>query len=344
MIKNFNDITEKELEYIKHNPVEIYEKLDIPYFKVEVDCDGISIYTAKNKIVTDIDCIVNVMYNDIRTFVDAYIGINYDEIFNTFGYTRLGFFYLPVHKSNQIEYNHLKEGSFILNDFFVSDKKLKDIDKLKDIMSDCFIEKPYIMTLDGVSINPNEEPSTIIKKLLVGHKTWSGEDISDIEGIILSYRNGRKKYKIIVNRVEPNIDMTTLKIYRDFIVEDFAKIINNSNIISNSTDNIDYINLICDLFMYYINETDILNRTYIEPGDLLPPKNGYIGDIEYSSLPSTIRLVCKGNEVFKNILRIIFVTFNGTCDDKFNDFLDNTRNNIINVFKQISEKTRKDKK
>jgi hypothetical protein len=43
--------------------------------------------------------------------------------------------------------------------------------------------------------------------------------------------------------------------------------------------------------------------------DLLPPHVGYIGDIDYDSLPVAIKYVCKTNEIYKNIFRILLVAF-----------------------------------
>ena len=63
-----------------------------------------------------------------------------------------------------------------------------------------------------------------IARKMTGGKTWSGNDIDDIEGIILSC--GKMNYKITVTDTTPDIEKTTKKLYRDTILENFCNVVN----------------------------------------------------------------------------------------------------------------------
>lgn len=339
-MRNFKDITQKELDYLKAHTVDVYEMLDLPYFKVEIDRDRVDIFTSKGKNITEIDAIINSVYKDIREFVINNIALNCDDIVDAFGPTKLGFFYKPVEKPNCIRYNNIPNGSFILNYFFTSDKSSKNVDKLIDIVGDCFYEYPFITELGCLhDVDVNADPKSLVEDI-AGVYTWSKEPVQFIEGIILSSGDGKKKYKIVVNSTETNIDKSTLKIYRDFVVEDFARVMIDGDYITDINYGTDYIKIMCDLFLKYINDSELLLRTHIDPEDLLPPKEGYIGDIDYDKLNSTVSIICNGNEVFKNMFRIILVTFQpGVSERKFDSFGEGAKKNITQIFREINNKS-----
>lgn len=341
-MRSFKDITKKDLDYFNSHPVIVYEMLDLPYFKVDVDRDHVNITTSKGKNITEVDAIVNSVYNDIREFVINYIALNCDDIVDVFGPTKLGFFYKPVDKTNIIKYNNIPNGSFILNNFYTADKSAKSVNKLIDIIGDCFYEFPIITELEYLpDVDINDEPKCLVENI-AGVYTWSKEPVQYIEGVILSSLDGKKKYKIVVNSTETNIDKSTLKVYRDFVVEDFARVMMDGDYVTDINYNTDYVDVMCELFLNYINDSELLLRTHIEPEDLLPPRDGYIGDINYDKLSSTVSIICNGNELFKNMFRIILVAFQpGNSERKFDSFCDGANKNIVQVFREINIKTKK---
>ena len=101
----------------------------------------------------------------------------------------------------------------------------------------------------------------------------------------------------------------------------------------------DYIKKVCSLFLEFINTTNIFGKIFVEPEDLLPPNAGYIGDIDYNSLPATVSIICKGNDTYKNILRILLVTFNRSVfENKFKNFSYETREKMTNILVRINSK------
>jgi hypothetical protein len=69
MIKEFKNITDKDLAYMQTHKVTVTEKLDMIYFKVIITESGVYPLTSKNKQIGKVDCIVNSVYKDIVDFV-----------------------------------------------------------------------------------------------------------------------------------------------------------------------------------------------------------------------------------------------------------------------------------
>ena len=333
MIKEFKDITDKDLAYMQTHKVTVTEKLDLIYFKVIITESDVYALTTKNKKITDVDCVVNTVYKDIVNFADTVIKSKYDEIYKEFGNCECGFFFRPVPKTRTILYEKCDE-TFILGNFYTSVKDANDIDKFSKIINVRVLtpicEKENICTFDNIN-----DSLDIAYKMTDG-LTWSGNDIENIEGIILSC--GKMKYKVTVNDTTPDIEKTIKKLYRDTILENFCHVIvNNDKSEDIMKSNKSYINKVCDLFLEYINNTNIFTKMYIEGDDLLPPNTGYIGDVDYNSLPPTVKIVCKGNDVYKNILRILLVTFNrNVSDNKFMNFNQETREKLTYILSMIN--------
>ena len=333
MIKEFKNITDKDLAYMQTHKVTVTEKLDMIYFKVIITESGVYPLTSKNKQIGKVDCIVNSIYKDIVDFVENNIKSKYDKLYNTFGNCECGFFFKPVPKTCTIEYANCID-KFILGNLYTSVKSMNDMDKFADIINvnslKPICEKECICKFDDIN-----DSIDIVNKMTDG-KTWSGNNIDHIEGIILSC--GKMNYKVTVVDTTPDIEKTTKKLYRDTILENFCHVITdneNSEDIMNSEK--DYVNKVCDLFLEYINKTNIFTKMYIEEEDLLPPNSGYIGDIDYDSLPPTVKIVCKGNNTYKNILRILLITFNRSVfDNKFKNFNTDTRGKLTYILSKIN--------
>lgn len=337
MIKEFKNITERDLAYMRTHKVTVVEKLDMIYFKVSITDTQVCALTSKNKQIGKVDCIVNSIYKDIVDFVSSNIESHHYELYKEFGNCNCGFFYKPVEKTCTIAYRNCSD-KFILGNLYTQDKKLNDIDKFASIINVSVLKpicvKDHICDFDD--INNGIE---IVRKM-TGGKTWSGNDIDDIEGIILSC--GKMNYKITVTDTTPDIEKTTKKLYRDTILENFCHVVNNNvDIDSIVSGDKEYVDIIYDLFMEYINNTNIFKKMYIEDEDLLPPNSGYIGDIDYDSLPPTVKVICKVNNTYKNILRILLITFNRSVfDNKFKNFNRETREKLTNILFKINRETK----
>lgn len=338
MIKEFKNITEKDLNYMKTHQVTVTEKLDLIYFKVFVTEDKIDVFTARNKPITEIDQIVNSVYKDIVEFCK---GLDHQKIFDTFGVCEIGFFYKPVEKTLTIRYPKLSF-NFIVSNLFTKKKDMKRIEVIKDVIKDVDVLMP-ICYKENISDIPDDLNNDIDNAIyFTDGRTWSGNSIYETEGLILTC--GRLNYQIIINHVEPKIEKTTKKIYRDTILENFCSFVMNNEDCLHILDQNDtpynytpYIEKICSLFLIYIDGTNIFTKLKFEPEDLLPPNAGYIGDIDYDKLPTTVSLICRGNEIYKNILRILLVTFNRSVfDNKFKNFSNDTRAKLTQILAKIN--------
>ena len=131
-------------------------------------------------------------------------------------------------------------------------------------------------------------------------------------------------------------------LYYPAVLENFCHVVNNNvDIDSIVSGDKEYVDIIYDLFMEYINNTNIFKKMYIEDEDLLPPNSGYIGDIDYDSLPPTVKVICKVNNTYKNILRILLITFNRSVfDNKFKNFNRETREKLTNILFKINRETK----
>ena len=336
MIRQFKDITEKDLQYMKTHKVTVTEKLDLIYFKVIVTEDDIIVVNAKNKPITKVDQIVNSVYKDIAGYVDSMIAWKKSSILSEIGDCEIGYFYSPVEKTCTLSYPEIKT-NFIISNLYTKDKSKNNIDKLVDIIPGSVVLKPICIKESIGDIDPNEQSIKIAEYLTEG-KTWSGNSISDIEGLII--KSGSKSYQVIINDTNPHLEKDAKKLCRDTMLENFCNVVlTDQNCINILNSDDDYTKKVCSLFLEFINTTNIFGKIFVEPEDLLPPNAGYIGDIDYESLPTTVRLVCKGNDVYKNMLRILLVTFNRSVfENKFKSFDDNTRSKLTQILVKLNNK------
>ena len=336
MIREFNSITEKDLKYMNTHRVTVTEKLNLVYFKVIVTDVMVCVVNTKNNPITEVDCVVNSVYKGICDFVDSNIRPKHSELLSTVGCCEICFFYKPVEKPYVIAYPKIDK-QFIIGNLYTTVKKKNDIYAVADIIGDVDILEPICQKERMCVIDDINDSLSIAEKITDG-VTWSGNDIKDIEGLILS--SGKLCYKITINDTELFIDKYSKKIYRDTLLENFCSVMYGDR----KTDEIldgdgDYFKKVCDLFLEYINKTSILSKMVIEDVDLLPPNYGYIGEIDFDKLPSTVRIICKNNGVYKNILRILLITFNkGVIENKFKDFQDSVRKKLNDMMKRLNSK------
>lgn len=339
-IKDIRKMTDKDVEtYSEKRTLDVYEKLDMVYFKMEIDEYGFLLRKAKGGEVSDVDIIVNSIYLDIYDFALAF---DSQGAYEEYGEMSIGFFYLPVHKTKRISYPNLEEKTFILSDVSVPDADIKMLVGFNFKFIDGFNGKkgPYLGTINlGEWFDREADSLDIVKKVfenigIDGKSTVSGNDVSEIEGIVLKDSNGSKRYKVVVNSAETDIEKFSKLIYRDTLLESFIHCIPEETMDGVLTSEKDYVEKVCDLFLEFVDNTDMFHTMVFEEEDLLPPTDGYIGDIYYDVLPSIVAMVCRTNPIYKNVLRILLITFNNPSKGKFDRFSGKDRD----ILERISEK------
>lgn len=332
MIRNIIDLSDKEKQILKTSPVTVTEMLDGLRFKVSFSDSGYIIKTAKGKVIDEIDYLVNTFYRDVVDYMKNVITPSLlNKIISVLGKCDATFMYIPEKTYNVISYNNYTKKRFVLCSLYTEDKDNNDILWLYTMLKQYVEPMPIIREYEsGVPLKYFDDFSVYD---LIG-ETFSGNDVDDIEGIILSVRN-KIICKIIVNPTTVNIDATTKKIYRDAIIEDFARIALTPDIDNIITDDDSYVDCICKLFYDYINRTDISKKFYIEAEDLLPPSMGCVGDMDLNLLPPTAKLICS-NPLYMNILRLLLVTFKTQSTQKFDKFSETVRETLIKIFNKIN--------
>jgi len=334
MIKEFKEITEDNLQYMMSHPVIVNEKLDLIQFKVKINEEGTELLNSKNKPITDIDCLVNSVYKDIKEYYTNFVVANSTELTEKFGASEIGFFCKSWSQTKIIRYPNIKE-KFIIGHFYTKEKQKNDIVELSRILSTVHLTPIAIReSIEGIEEVDRHDPVALVE-FFTGGKTWSGNGIEEIEGIILT--SGRLNYKITVNDVTPHIEKTTKKLYRDTVLENFCNVIydiDDAKAIMNSRQS--YIDKISKLFVLYVDKTNLFTRHYLEPEDLLPPAAGYIGDLDYTKLSLPIKLVCMSSDVYKNIFRILVVTFSSDVS-KFDSFSPDIKDKLLYIYRKINK-------
>lgn len=353
MIKKLSDLSAEEIrKFFKDKNITIYEKLDMPYFRVKVNKNGaFPLKSSTNNAITDIDCICNSMYTDICNYVKNNILPRKDEVVDRFEEVIIGFFYLPAKKAKRIEYNTIPEKSFIISDVS-SNSYIPSVKEIHRILQLNCYGQPIICSRtfqdDDINtiinyIEEKKDDLDIIKYMIKrfstytdywsDYETFTGIKIDEIEGVILY--NGNYKVQLIVNNTIPNIDKLTTKIYRDVIFKNIADELDEQEILQMLKDNskLPYIEKVCLVFNNYVGKTDILTKFHIEPEDLLPPHEGYFGEFDMTKIINDeTQVICKLNKVYKNVLRLMLHTFSiPLSKNKFKGLPKEIRDKLNNI-------------
>lgn len=330
MIKKFRDLSEKEQRKFLSEYFTVTEKLDMVFFKLSISDAGIFVLKPpKFTAVSDIDCICNSIYKDMVQFSKSFYKYK-DYILENAGPCLIEVFYLPKHKTKVINYNTLPEKLFIIsgitppNKFgVVYDEFVSEIIDLINAEHEYKIThnaKISIMRKDESFINDvinaksDLEAVEIIWSKLPENLSSSHLPVVEKEGIILRNKKG-KQYQLIVNDTSVSINKESKKIYRDTVLSNLAKmLLYDVNYIKDLSDSKEsYINKVSKLFLDFIHYTDIFSKYKFDAEDLLPPIDGYIGDIDLDSIETEdVKTICKSNPVYKNILRLFLHTFTNT--------------------------------
>ena len=343
MIKNLLNLSLDDFKKFISQELRIYEKLDMIYFKIELNKNGVFPKKRPRYLaVSDIDCICNSIYKDIYEFSQNYVLPHKEELLDKFGEFTIGFFYLPVHKSKIINYYNINEKSFIISDIN-NDIKLNDV---FNIINDnnIILKEPLIfcgklsneLVTKLLSLYDDKSPLEMIKLLNdYNIKPFSNNKPEDIEGYI--FKSNSKIYQIKVNDVEPIIEKEVTKPYRDIILQSLSKTIDD-NILEELDNNDTYVNKISKLFIHFMNHSDVFTRYKIEPEDLMPPISGYFGDIDLSAIDNEdVKTMCSVSKLCKNILRIFLHTFTNPISlNKFKDMPYNDKENLNHLVQVLN--------
>ena len=351
MIKDFFKISKKDLDYLMTHEFTVWEKLDMCYFRVEITKIGaIPLKGSTGRVISDIDCVTNSLYKDICDFVNKNVNPIRNQIIDEYGEGYIGFFFLPVIKYHKINYTHLKPKTVILSDWSYDIKMNDDKEyfRILDLTKLLRVEQPPLVTTwntsdeDNISYmhkdfsyvlqayleNTDEDTTRTLLNYLMGNPYGpSGNYVSSIEGLII--RTDKFQYQIKINDTEDNIDKSTKLIYRDTLLNSIAEYYSKNK---SSLDDVfnkeeSYIDRVSKLFLSYIENTDLFAKFSIDPEDLLPPTSAYFGDIDFDMISdSNVKLICKYNEVNKNIFRLFLHTFaQKISEDKFSSLTDSTK-------------------
>lgn len=344
MIKNLLDLSRYDFKKFISQELKIYEKLDMIYFKIEVNKNGVFPKKRPRYLaVSDIDCICNSIYKDIYEFSQNYILPHKKELIDKFGEFTVGFFYLPVHRSKMIDYYNLDEKTFIISD---ANKSL-DLNEFFNIINNhnVNIMKEPIIFLGKLSneliykllLLYDEKRSVEMIKVLNEYniKPYSDNKLDDIEGYV--FKTKTKIYQLKVNNVEPSIEKEITKPYRDIILQSLSKSIDDE-LINDLNGNDTYINKVCKLFIYFMNHSDVFTRYKFEPEDLMPPISGYFGDIDLSAIDNEdVKTMCAVSKLCKNILRIFLHTFTNPISlNKFKDMPEKDKENLNKLIQVLN--------
>ena len=340
MIKNLLNLSRNDFKDFISQELMIYEKLDMIYFKIEINKNGVFPKKRPRYLaVSDVDCICNSVYKDIYEFSQKYV-LSHKKELDKFGEFTIGLFYLPVHKTKIIDYYNLPEKRFILSDI-TNQIDLDDVFQILDC--DILLKEPLIFKgiltnelIDKMLDTYDKSPLEIIKLLCEYNiKPFSNNLPDDIEGYVFKSKN--KIYQLKVNDVEPHIEKEITKPYRDIILQSLAKCVNN-DLLNLFNHNDTYIEKIGKTFKYFIRTTDMFSKYKIEPSDLMPPIIGYFGDLDLTAFnDEDIKNMCAVSKLCKNILRILLHTFTTPISlDKFKNMPNKDKENLNKLMQALN--------
>lgn len=308
-------------------------------------------YEAISDQILDIygDCRIGIFYNPPHTISNIFT-YKYNNCTRAKMYS-----YSPSILKNDL---YKTIGTFILSDIYTSIKALnteKNYNRLIKSINDSGIllfPKPTIMHIEKLSVTTKKIIRTInaIKELkpdnktarfqlyrslinLLCNKNYTEVDrnlyaktLNYCEGIII--RSKTIQAQILINPVAEVEKEPSKLIYRDITLASFAaEMMKDDSLLDYvSSSNKSYIDKVSELFVKYIESTDLLSKYSIDAEDLLPPgTDPTIGDIDYSHINNnSVVTICKYNSTYKNIFRLLLHTLSKKIsDNKFSELPDN---------------------
>ena len=318
--------------------VTVEEMIDAPFVSVFFDKseNKATVYKSNGEELSLVDIILNSMYADIKKFTDSIFEKLKDE---TYSNCQFGMFYFPCTTPRSITYPKY-DGKYMLScikgdlDEFIllhSDEKwLKITTKITEFH---FNQKAFETIF---SYAKGDCDKFFTASMLTGEYKRINKDrskLSEMEGIVLKTPFGN--YKLSLKETKGVKDVSERKMCRDLILKDFIRWYNLEGI---KPINDTYQNIVCNLFIRYVNATDITTRYSFEPKYLTPPFVGYMGDISYEWLDNAAVVeICKHNDIMKGIFRILLNALRKPLKKMEGDILTNKDvdefNSIVEIIK-----------
>ena len=306
MFKELKDFLQAVPSDAKGFDIVVEEMIDAPFVSVVLDQENYtySILKSNGEEVSTVDIILNSMYADISEFVKTvFAKLNEKD----YRYAKFGMFYFPSETPRSTTYTKYV-GKFMLSyvhggiteaDIFASSDKWLTVTPY--IITYQYTQKVYVDILNYVN---GDEDALFTASLLTGAYKRIDKNrthIQDMEGIVVKTPYGN--FKLTLHKTKEVTDISERKMCRDLIMKDFIRWFYNEDV---RPINDTYQNIVCNLFLKYVNTTDISTRYSFEADLLTPPIVGYVGDITYELLDdNNVIEICKHNSILKGIFKIL---------------------------------------
>lgn len=279
MIRELKTISDTELKSLLNTEIAIFEKIDAPYFSIEMH-NGTPVFLKSNhEEISDIDILINSMYRDIKIMSNDIIKQIHQNDY------KIGLWYFPIEKPRSITYKNYAN-RFMISDFSqnISDEiiSLKSLGILpQPIIAKTTITDKLLSKIKSYS-DGNITSLFLLYELTKSVSKYSGTPMQEMEGVV--FKTKKHPYQIIINNPEIiDKNAPSKRIYRDVILKDFL-FWYNKHLPYIEGDSI--LKKITFLFNKYLNETDITDRYNIVSDNLTPPAYGYIGKLSLDLIPN----------------------------------------------------------
>ena len=302
-MRNISEITEKNLTLFCEKGFELQEKLDMPFYKIKV-AEEFDVLFKKGVSVSYEDRIVSSCVNEIYSFAYNFILPKKDYIISNVGECEIGLF-VNCGKSNRIDYTNVPS-KFILGSIRLEGERdnyevaRQDAEEfILETFDGLIASRPVIAVYEGIA---REEIIELFEP--EGLSMWSGLDYKDSAGVV--FRNGGVAYQIqpTVSVMVSETDKTFNKMGRDLILKTFADYADKDNLPEGS-----YSDCVCWLCLKFIPQLGYkLGQLKIDAAELVPPGQAAAGGMVYDLIKSsTLRVMCKQNELIRNVLSILLM-------------------------------------
>lgn len=334
MVTDLFSVDDKMLKNFFKKAFNIYEKLDMYYFKVYMFSDiCIPVFAKTGKAISYEDTILNSLFDDIVKFIKTKIDIPElrNKFYSKYGFSKIGFLYYPGQTNNHISYSNVKNKTFVLSDIWTS-KSPESLNLnliyftsiYSSVMNKQFLDVPVIR-----KVAANEIDDSIINGLIERKSdreetyeylmnnfcfdTWSKN--SEINGIIFRSKNKTLQFNMLsseTQRLQEKSDDTynTIKrMWRELLLRSFIQAMSpsfdklKSKLKTNSKT---YVSNVCDIFVEFIDHADIFTKYSCEDDDFLPSWDKWLLDFNINKIPNeTAKTICQFNPIGKSVLRFL---------------------------------------
>jgi hypothetical protein len=336
MFRDLKDFTKKVHREDTQMYVVVEEMIDAPFFQALLDKRNniYKLYKSNGEELSVTDIILNSMYSDIDKFVKTVFESLSDKEYESCSF---GAFYFPIEiprSTKYIKYVGKYMLSYVHGDFDEDDiiKTSENWLKITPKIIEYTLTKNDYSTIKDYE-NGESSPVQVATILTRAYKRidHNRTKVSDMEGIVLKTKEGN--YKLTINQAHEILDVSERKMCRDLILKDFVRWFTTNEI---HPINDTYQNIVSDLFLLYVNATDISTRYSFEEKYLNPPIVGYVGDITYEWLENRAVIeICKHDGIMKGIFKILLNSLRKPLKKHLDDIL---TDNDINNFNKIVER------